>query len=63
MYIAKGTTISYRLVSIKNDKGIDQEMVLISKDVFESIITMLGFKKKEEKEQEEQKKEQEEQKQ
>jgi hypothetical protein len=49
MYIPKGTTISYRSVKIKNDKNVEQEMILIDKDVFESIITQLGFEKKEQK--------------
>jgi hypothetical protein len=51
MYIPKGTAISYRSVKIKNDKNIEQEMILIDKDVFESMIITLGFEKKEQKEQ------------
>jgi hypothetical protein len=66
MYIPKGTTISYRIVNVRCE-GIEKEMVLVDKDVFENIVTKLGFEKKEEKEdKEEQKheeKEQEEQKQ
>jgi hypothetical protein len=61
MYIPKGTTISYRIVNVKCE-GVEKEMVLIDKDVFESMVTKLGFEKKEEKE-EKKDKEQEEQKQ
>ena len=48
MYIPKGTTISYRVVNVKCE-GIEKEMILVDKDVFESIVTKLGFEKKEEK--------------
>jgi hypothetical protein len=47
MYLSKGTTISYRIVLIKNEKGIEKEMILVDKEVFESVVTMLGFEKKE----------------
>lgn len=54
MYIPKGTTISYRVIKVKCE-GIEKEMVLVDKDVFESIVTTLGFEKKEEEEQKEEK--------
>jgi hypothetical protein len=57
MYIPKGTTISYRTVKVKCG-DIEKEMILVDKDIFESIITKLGFEKKEKEEQEEQKQEQ-----
>lgn len=47
MYIPKDTRISYRIVKVKNDKGVEEEMAMINKDVFEKIITMLGFEKEE----------------
>ena len=51
MYLPKGTTLSYRVALIKNEKGVEKEMILVDKEVFESIVTMLGFEKKEQKEQ------------
>lgn len=47
MYIPKGTRISYRIAKVKNEKGVEEEMIMINKDVFEKIITMLGFEKEE----------------
>lgn len=47
MYLPKGTTIYYRIVLIKNDKGEEKEMIMIDKDIFESIVTTLDFEKKE----------------
>lgn len=47
MYIPQGTRISYRIVKVKNDKGVEEEMAMIHKDVFEKIITMLGFENEE----------------
>lgn len=49
MYIPKGTRISYRIVKIKNEKGVEEEMIMINKDIFEKIVTMLGFEKEEQK--------------
>lgn len=49
MYIPKGTRISYRIVNIKNEKGVEEEMIMINKDIFEKIVTMLGFEKEEQK--------------
>jgi hypothetical protein len=46
MYVPKGTTIPYRVVKVKCG-DIEKEMVLIDKDIFESVVTMLGFEKKE----------------
>lgn len=54
MYIPKGTKISYRIIKAKNDEGIEQEMILVDKEIFESMIVSLGFEKKEYKECEEQ---------
>lgn len=47
MYIPKGTRISYRIAKVKNEKGVEEEMIMINKGVFEKIITMLGFEKEE----------------
>jgi len=47
MYIPQGTRISYQIVKIKNAKGVEEEMAMINKDIFEKIITMLGFENEE----------------
>jgi hypothetical protein len=47
MYLKKGTTISYRVVSIKYGKDKNKQMILVDKDIFESMITMSGLEKKE----------------
>lgn len=47
MYIPEGTRISYQIVNVKNAKGVEEEMVMISKDLFEKLINMLGFENEE----------------
>lgn len=47
MYLKKGTTIAYRVVSVKCGKDENKEMILIDKDIFESMVTMSGLEKKE----------------
>ena len=59
MYIPKGTTISYRTVMVKCE-DVEKEMILVDKDIFESIVTMLGFEKREQGQEEKQEQGQEE---
>lgn len=47
MYIPKGTKISYRIMKIKNDEGVEEEVAAVNKDTFENLITQLGFVKTE----------------
>lgn len=57
MYIPKGTTISYIVIKVRC-KDIEKEMILVDKDVFESLITKLGFEKKKKEEEQVQTQEQ-----
>lgn len=47
MYLKKGTIIAYRVVIIKCGEDKNKEMILVDKDIFESMVTMSGLEKRE----------------